>query len=102
MKSSNIAMKSPNKRRKQSSNTESNTEAMNIQTSEWTQVGKKRRTEANTLIIAANRDASYADILRKIKSDINLKNLGENVREKRLQKHTKKDPDKADEHFIQK
>ena len=55
---------------------------------EWTKVQKKKRkttekrgrTRPDALIISANNETSYADILRKIKSDDSLKALGENVK----------------------
>lgn len=61
--------------------------------SEWTKVEKKKhkakekakkrqrlkRTRPDALIIAKTSEGSYADILRKVKSDPKLQELGENV-----------------------
>lgn len=55
-------------------------------------VKKKKPTKGNhpkpeAIVIKANGDTSYADILRKVKTDTNLKDLGENVfRIRRTQK----------------
>lgn len=84
----------PRKRRKQPSNIEAeNINSTPVQhevesvapAPAWTKVVRKknsqqRRTRPNALIISTKGEATYADILRKIKADPGLKDFGEKVR----------------------
>ncbi|KAI8117567.1 Gag polyprotein [Lucilia cuprina] len=83
----------PKKMKKRSTNsvekTEDATRKENVgdtaPTSNWLTVTRKKskqskKSRPTAMIISANGENTYADILRKIKADPNLQNFGENVR----------------------